>query len=366
MCGIAGIINQELAVSERELLVSTMMKKLMHRGPDDSGIYSGNGFTIGHQRLSIIDLENGKQPMVSVDGRYSIVFNGEIYNYLELRQRLVQKGIHFQTYSDTEVLLQLLILEKEKAFCSLNGMFAFAFIDNESGEWILARDHFGIKPLYYFVDETRILFASEIKALFAKNMIAPQEDWHGIEQYLTFQFCLGEGTLFRDIKKVEPGYYIKGKNSSIVEKKSYWDTIYQIDEFHTKAFFVEELRYLLDDSLKLQIRSDVPVGAYLSGGLDSSVVSSYASRHLDSSIPVFNGLFSEAAEYDESHFAKILAESIQADYFEVIPTEKDFVDSIRNLIYMMDEPVAGPGVFPQYMVSKFASEHVKVVLGGQG
>lgn len=366
MCGISGILSNKVSVSSRESLVSSMMEKLVHRGPDDYGIHSGTFYTIGHRRLSIIDIENGKQPMVSDDGRYSLVFNGEIYNYLELRQRLIQKGKHFKTHSDTEVLLKLLVEEGEEALNRLNGMFAFAFIDNHSGEWILARDHFGIKPLYYFIDENKIIFASEIKAILADTEIRALENWSGIEQYLTFQFCLGENTLFKDIKKIEPGWYIKGNFETIKEKKCYWDTSYSIDEFHTEAYFIEELRYLLDDSLKLQIRSDVPLGAYLSGGLDSSIVSSYASRHLESSIPVFNGVFKEKPEYDESYFAKIISKSIQAQYFEIIPTEKDFVDSIPKLIYMMDEPVAGPGLFPQYIVSKFAAKHVKVILGGQG
>ena len=366
MCGICGILGSKTDQSQRESLVQGMMELLSHRGPDGSGIYISDNVALGHQRLAIIDLVYGKQPMQSEDGRYTIVFNGEIYNYLELRQKLIQRGIQFQTFSDTEVLLKLLIHQRESAFASLDGMFAFAFFDRETGEWLLGRDPFGIKPLYYVELKDEVIFASEIKSLFVHPHIHPERDWKGIQQYLTFQFCLGDRTLFKNIRKLEPGYYLQGRGGQITQLVQYWDTNYQIDQYHTEEYFIDKLRSLLEDSIHLQLRSDVPVGAYLSGGLDSSLITMVASDYLDDSIQVFTGLFSEGSQYDESSYAKIVAEATGSLLFTVIPTAQEFVENLPKLIYALDEPLAGPGVFPQYKVSQLASQHVKVILGGQG
>ncbi|NER94648.1 MAG: asparagine synthase (glutamine-hydrolyzing) [Symploca sp. SIO1B1] len=366
MCGICGILGSRTEESERESLVQGMMERLFHRGPDGSGIQTAEKFSFGHRRLAIIDLAYGQQPMQSEDGRYTIIFNGEIYNYLELRQKLTQQGIQFRTFSDTEVLLQLLIQERDSALYSLDGMFAFAFFDRETGEWLLGRDPFGIKPLYYVELEDEIVFASEIKALFVHPQIHPERDWQATQQYLTFQFCLGDRTLFRNIRKLEPGCYLKGIGGSITQSVQYWDTNYQIDQYHTENYFIDKLRSLLEHSIHLQLRSDVPVGAYLSGGLDSSLITMLAADYLDDSLQVFTGLFAEGSQYDESAYAKIVAEASGSNLLTVIPTAQEFVADLPQLIYALDEPVAGPGLFPQYRVSKLASQHVKVILGGQG
>jgi asparagine synthase (glutamine-hydrolysing) len=343
-----------------------MMDRLTHRGPDGEGIHSGNDFTLGHRRLAIIDLAYGKQPMHSEDGRYTIVFNGEIYNYLELRQKLIQQGVQFRTFSDTEVLLKMLIYEGDAAFKQLNGMFAFALADNRTGEWLLGRDPFGIKPLYYAEVEEEIIFASEIKSILVHPKIRAERDWEGMQQYLTFQFSLGDRTLFRGIHKVEPGCYLKGSHGKVNQIVRYWDTDFNIDEYHTEEYFIDKLRVLLEDSIRLQLRSDVPLGAYLSGGLDSTIIAMGATQYLETPIKVFNGLFAEGSQYDESSYAKIVAEASGSTLLSVIPTAQQFIDDLPNLIYALDEPVAGPGLFPQYHVSKLASENLKVVLGGQG
>ncbi|APG28967.1 asparagine synthase (glutamine-hydrolyzing) [Syntrophotalea acetylenivorans] len=363
---MCGIIGPPAAGDEWQETVGAMMKSLAHRGPDDAGLTSGKGFAFGHRRLSIIDLEHGKQPMQTVDGRYTLVFNGEIYNYLELRNQLIQQGSRFRTFSDTEVLLQLLIRDGEQALELLNGMFAFAFHDSETGKWLLARDPFGIKPLYYSKKGDSLYFSSEIKSLFSASDIRPRQNWKALQHYLTFQVSLSEETLFDGVKKVEPGCYIVGNRSGMQKIVRYWDTNYQIDNHHTEEYFKDRLLTLLEDSARLQIRSDVPLGAYLSGGLDSSSVASMAADHLGSSIKVFTGRFAEGPAYDESAYARQVAEKIGAEYLEVVPTAEQFVDCLPKLIYAMDEPVAGPGLFPQYIVSSLASEHVKVVLGGQG
>lgn len=370
MCGIAGFISNGTAFSDYERkYLDNMLETLSHRGPDGQGVVEKPSQALfGHRRLSIIDLERGSQPMISADGRYTIVFNGEIYNYLELRQTLIQKGIHFSTFSDTEVLLELLIAEGVAVIPKLNGMFAFAFHDRSDNSWVLARDHFGIKPFYYAFANEKMIFASEIKALLKVPQIkeSARRDDTALHQYLTFQFCLEERTLFQGIKKIKPGYYLQGRGNNIEKEICYWDTAYKIDYNHTEEYFIENLKYLLHDSISLQLRSDVPVGGYLSGGIDSSLVCALASKHLDAPFSMFHGKFAEGPEYDESSYAKQIASEFNGNYFEVVPTAQDFVDALPKLIYALDEPLAGPGLFPQYCVSKLAREKVVVVLGGQG
>jgi asparagine synthase (glutamine-hydrolysing) len=281
---------------------------------------------------------------------------------------LIQKGVHFDTFSDTEVLLKLLILEGPNTLSKLNGMFAFAFHDKYDNSWILARDHFGIKPLYYTHCNDSIVFASEIKALLVNPLIKANagRDEVALQQYLTFQFCLEEKTLFKGIKKIKPGYFLQGRGGVIEKEVCYWDTKYKIDYDHTEEYFIEKLKYLLSDSVRLQLRSDVPLGGYLSGGIDSSLVCSLAAEQLTDEIPMFHGRFAEGVEYDESIYAKALASHSNGKYYDVVPTAKDFVNDVPKLIYALDEPLAGPGLFPQYHVSKLAKQHVTVVLGGQG
>jgi len=366
MCGICGLIGSKTSQPGKKTTVRRMMERLKHRGPDGEGFQSGSNYIFGHTRLAIIDIEGGQQPMITPDGRYTLIFNGEIYNYLELRQWLTQKGIRFKTFSDTEVLLQLLVNEGEKAFDKLNGMFAFAFFDNQTKKWLLARDHFGIKPLYYTRLPDEIVFASEIKALLEHPEIVAERDDQALQEYLTFQFCLDDRTLFKGIHKLEPGCYISGSDNEIKKIVRYWDTDYRIDEHHTEVYFIDRLRELLEDSLRFQIRSDVPLGAYLSGGIDSSVVSTLAADHLNFPIKTFHGYFAEGPQYDESRFAILTAGAINSEILTVKPTFQEFIEDLEKLIYAMDEPMAGPGLFPQYRVSKLAAQHVKVILGGQG
>ncbi len=367
MCGICGVFGYSpQPQEEKKQLVRKMMARLSHRGPDAEGIHTPQNSILGHVRLAVIDLEQGRQPMVSEDGRYTLIFNGEIYNYLELRKSLELKGVRFRTQSDTEVLLQILIQQGEKAFNELNGMFAFAFHDNQTGQWILARDPFGIKPLYYSVVDDEIVFASEIKALLEHPEIKAEQNWKAIQHYLTFQFYLNGETLFKGIHEIEPGFYLKGQAGKINQTVKYWDVNYHVNFEKSEGSFKEELIFLLKDSVRLQMRSDVPLGSHLSGGIDSSAVASLASATFGNELSAFTGKFNEGHEYDESGYAKLVAEKINAHYYEVIPTSNQFVDLLPKLIYFLDQPIAGPGIFPQFLVSQLASEHVKVVLGGQG
>mgnify|MGYP001280087178 CR=1 FL=1 len=367
MCGIVSIHTSGFPLENSENTMDEMMDKIVHRGPDGQGkVHIPKQALFGHVRLAIIDIEHGSQPMVSRDERYTLVFNGEIYNYLELRQNLIQQGVQFNTFSDTEVLLQMLIRYGANALGELNGMFAFVFHDRKDNKWLAARDPFGIKPLYFAEVEEQFLFASEIKALLAHPEIVAIRNDKALHQYLAFQMCLDDETLFEGVRKVQPGHYLEGNGSRLEKSVCYWDTNYKIDSDHTEEYYLDRIRVILEDSIRLQLRSDVPLGAHLSGGIDSSLVSVLAANQLDSSVSFFHGKFSESPDYDESKYAQIIADQTNGTLHQIVPTAQEFVDHLPGLIYALDEPVAGPGLFPQFAVSKLAKEKVKVVLGGQG
>ena len=367
MCGIAGILNRDRNHAADSEEVLAMLAAIAHRGPDDEGTYFDGAVGLGHRRLSIIDLKSGHQPMSNEDGSLWIVFNGEIYNYLELRRELIRHHV-FRTESDTEVLLHLYEEVGERCLERLNGMFAFAIWDVRLKRLFAARDRLGIKPFYWCLDGERFCFASEPKALIAAGMAEPHPDQEGLLQYLTFQFCLGERTLFKNIAKLEPGHFLTFRpfvdaSPSIA---SYWNFNHDIDTHHTEEYYTENLLFLLQDSVRLQLRSDVPVGAHLSGGMDSSTVVCLAAPLYGGQFHTFTGAFREGPEYDETGYARAVAEHVGSKHNEIWPSAQNFADVMPWLIYMMDEPAAGPGVFPQYFVSKLARENVKVVLGGQG
>ena len=364
MCGFTGIINKNSQPVIPDIL-SRMASTIHHRGPDDEGSFIENQIGFFHKRLSIIDLSTGQQPMVFDE--LVIVYNGEIYNYIELREELIKLGHNFSTSSDTEVILHLYKEYGNDCIKMLNGMFAFVIYDRNKRRMLFARDHFGIKPLYWYNDENMIVFASEIKALLAHPEIKAEPNISKLYEYLTFQFILGEGTMFRNIFKLRPGHYMTYCiESQKTETICYWQPDFKIDHYHTQEYFIEELRTILEETIKQQLRSDVPLGTYLSGGIDSSFVTIMASRFHNKPISAFTGVFNEGPEFNELKYAQIAANAAKAKLFLVFPTEQQFIDLLPSLIYHLDEPVAGPGLFPQYIVSKFASKHVKVVLGGQG
>lgn len=364
MCGFVGIINKtgkEVQVN----LLKAMALTIHHRGPDEEGILTEGSIGFFHKRLSIIDLASGQQPMTFED--YSIIYNGEIYNYIELRKELIGKGHKFHTTSDTEVVLHLYAEYGNECVGLLNGMFAFIILDRQKNKLFISRDHFGIKPLYWYHDDTKIIFGSEIKAILAHPDISAQPEIKNLYEYFTFQFVLGEATMFRNIFKVPPGHYITiNLDSWKIKTTKYWEPNFKIDQYHTEEYFVDELRQILSETVTQQLRSDVSLGTYLSGGIDSSFITILAAKILGKSIKSFTGAFNEGPQFNELEFAKIAANAAHSELYEIFPTEQEFIDLLPKLIYHLDEPVAGPGLFPQYIVSKFASEHVKVILGGQG
>ena len=370
MCGIAGIWQANGRVEPGQL--AAMTSALLHRGPDDHGVFIGGdgALALGHRRLSIIDPKHGAQPMHSADGELVIIFNGAIYNYLELRRELVAKGHPIQSYSDTEVLLYSYREWGEQCVTRLIGMFAFAIWDERKQTLFCARDRVGIKPFYYYFDGKKLLFASEIKAILAEGSVPAAANQEGLHDYLTFQFCLGDKTMFQHIRKLEPGHTmsITGHGQGLTQKVTqYWDVDYTIDYDHDERWFIDNLAALVEDATVMHLRSDVPLGAHLSGGLDSSTIVCAAAKHLTgTTLQTFTGAFREGAQFDETHYAKIVSKAAQTQYHEIYIPGAELADILPQLMYYMDEPLAGPGVIPQYYVSKLAAKHVKVVLGGQG
>ena len=366
MCGIAGFISlNQQTLGNGEKVLKCMGELLAHRGPDGEGTWMDDVGKVGlaHRRLSIIDLSSaGAQPMKGRDGTI-ITLNGEIYNYLELQESL-NKNWDFASESDTETVLAAYHKYGEDCVDHLRGMFSFAVWDDQKQRLFCARDRFGIKPFYYVVVDGVFYFASEAKALLP---VLPdiETDPEAMAEYLTFNFVIGENTLFKGVKQLLPGHGLAIEGGELRIWR-YWDVNYQVDWDHGDEWFQDQLRSLLDDSIDVHLRSDVPVGAYLSGGIDSSLMAILAAGKDAQNRETFHGRFLEYPGYDESNFAQMASDQIGGNLNIIDITHKDFEENLRKVIYHLDYPVAGPGSFPQYMVSKLAAEKVKVVLGGQG
>ena len=366
MCGIAGIVLKDRRARVDLAQLERMTDVLTHRGPDARGVEIHGNVGLGNRRLAIIDLPGGNQPLSTPDGELWITYNGELYNYVELRAELLEQGFPLRTHSDTEVLLALYARDGLGMFEQANGMFAFAIHDRRAGRLLLARDRFGEKPLYVYEDGERLLFASEIKAFLEAGLVA-RPDARALHEYLTFQYCLGERTLFDGVRKLRPAsYLLLDDTGRELDRGEYWGLEFEEDRETPEELFLEELAALLEDSVRIRLRSDVPVGSYLSGGLDSSVVAALAAHELGRGLPAFTGWFAEGKAFDEREHAAAVAERVGAEHHLVECTAEDFGRSLRDIVWHLDEPAAGPGVFPQLVVSRAARERVTVVLGGQG
>lgn len=364
MCGIAGFIDlKQRPVSAAGERLAHMDQLLSHRGPDGHGRWVSAERSVGlaHRRLSVIDPEGGQQPMRAEEADCVIVFNGEIYNYRELRETLGRD--RFRTASDTEVILRAWLRWGPRCVDRLRGMFAFAIWDGRQQQLFCARDRFGIKPFYTTEVDGVLYFASEAKALLP-FLPSCETDPDGLQDYLTFQLCLEGKTLFRHVQELQPGHTLTVRNGT-VHRSRYWEVFYDLDFTHRAEWFQEELAGRLSESAELHVRADVPLGAYVSGGIDSGIVAALAAREHES-LEGFTGRFADGPAYDESAYAHTVADHVGIPLHEVTITPADFIAHVGSVVYHLDSPAAGPGAFSQFMVSKLAAQHRKVVLGGQG
>lgn len=368
MCGICGKLNFKKTEPINSALIRDMASALSHRGPDEFGFYNDRKIGLGHSRLSIIDLSGGQQPMHNEDKSIYIVFNGEIFNYLELRQELLSKGHIFYTKSDTEVIIHAYEEYGHKCLDRLNGQFAFAIWNKRHNELMLARDRMGIRPLFYIVGNNSLLFASEIKSILVDNHVKKEIDPFALDQIFTFWNCIPPRTIFKDILELPPAHYLIVRDGK-VKIERYWDMKFPEEGEYAdlpEEYYAERLEELLIDSTKLQLRSDVPVGAYLSGGLDSSITTALIKKYTDSSLKTFSVAFEDKA-YDESSFQKSLVNHLNTEHKEVICSYSDIAKVFPDVIYHTEKPILRTAPAPLYLLSKLVrNSGIKVVLTGEG
>jgi asparagine synthase (glutamine-hydrolysing) len=364
MCGICGIVYADAARRVESELVQRMCAAIVHRGPDDVGYHLDGPVGLGVRRLSIIDLAGGRQPIRNEDGTLHTVFNGEIYNYRELRSGLEQRGHSFRTHSDTEVVIHG--YEEDGAACldRLRGMFAVALWDSTQRSLLLAVDRFGIKPLYYSVTPERIVFASELKCLLRAGLVDRELDFDALAEYFTFNYVPPPATIFNGVHKLAPGSLLRWTPGGAAVVRQYWELPRaRVDDSRGPAETRQLLRSALADAVRSHLVSDVPVGAFLSGGIDSSIVVALMSEATDR-VRTFSIGFSDP-RYSELDRARIVAQHYGTEHHEAI-LEPDAVDLLPRLVGGFDEPFADPSALPTYYVSKLARESVKVALSGDG
>jgi asparagine synthase (glutamine-hydrolysing) len=367
MCGICGKLNFDRnAAGVEPSLIRAMMETIRHRGPDDDGLYVAPGVGLGHLRLSIIDLGSGHQPLSNEDGTIWIVFNGEIYNYRELRAFLVGKGHVFKTQTDTEVIVHLYEELGPQCLKKLRGMFAFGLWDEKKKALFLARDRVGIKPLYYALTDKTIVFASEIKAILADPAINRELAPEIIDRFLSFLYVPGEETLLKGICKLAPGNYLLLKDGK-AEIRQYWDLQFRKPSERPSLKDAEnELSNLLAEAVELHMIADVPVGVLLSGGVDSTAVLSCAAERTDKEISSFTVGFSDPGIADERPYASLASETCGSSHHEMTISANDFAEFLPRYVWHMEEPVCEPPAIALYYVSKLARNYVKVLLSGEG
>lgn len=390
MCGICGIyhFNKDNVINVN--ILGKMCDIMEHRGPDDygyvvfnSGLKKSFSFKnivpghknlqdikpnagLGHRRLSIIDLtSSGHQPMANEDGTVWVVHNGELYNYIELRVELEALGHRFMSHSDTEVIIHGYEEWGEGCLSKFNGMFAFAVWDMNKSRLFAARDRLGVKPFYYYRDDKRFIFASEIKAIISDPSVERRPCYAAMYEYLRYMYTIRDHTFFEGIKKLMPGHYLSIENGKVTVQK-YWDLKYGYDEVKDEKYYTDKLYELLSDSIRLRLRSDVPFGSHLSGGLDTSCIVGLMHSISSNKLITFSGRYAEGGCYDEHKYIDIISQRFKNEHYEAVPTAGDYRSYVDKLAWLMDEPSAGSGILGQYCVCRLSAQHVKVILGGQG
>jgi asparagine synthase (glutamine-hydrolysing) len=368
MCGFCGIVLPD--GSSRRLdapLIERMRDVLVHRGPDGAGIFLEPGVGLGHRRLSIVDVAHGAQPMASADGALQIIYNGEVYNHPELMPELVREGFTYRTHCDTETVLHVYERDRAAAPSRLRGMFTFAIWDRRSRELFIARDRFGVKPLYYVhTGDGALYFASEIKALLAAQAVAPALNLRALPDYLANHAPSGDETLFEGVRRLPPGHTLRWRNGAITIER-YWDLRFDPAAIDTRpdADLIAEYGERFRDAVRMRLMADVPLGMFLSGGIDSAAITAAMSTLVDEPIRTFSVAFAER-EANELAYARLVAERYRTDHHEIVVSPGEFFGALPSLVWHEDEPIAHPSSIALNFVSRLAAEHVKVVLTGEG
>ncbi len=369
MCGILGKIEKNSKVSIDEAQFTEALNLQYHRGPDDFGILRGDHFIFGHRRLSIIDLsEHAKQPMTTADQLVSIVFNGEIYNYQEIKKNLVRKGYLFDTDGDTEVILNSYLDQGIDCIQQFIGMFAFSIYDHRNGDTYIVRDRLGIKPLYFYRDETSITFSSEIKSILYLHPNASQLNESAISSYLSFRYPILNDSFFIGIDSLQPGHYLKIGRGGDEKEVQYWNLVecfaQQADD-KGEDYYLNKLEELLRSSVCYRMISDVPIGAFLSGGVDSSVITAIMAKESKSPINTFTIGFEDDG-YNEFEYAELISDSFSTDHRKITLSGSDYLATLEQLIQYKDAPLSVPNEVPLFLMSQELKKHVTVVLSGEG
>lgn len=368
MCGILGQINFRKNMNINTELFKQSLDLQAHRGPDDYDIYQEKGIVLGHRRLSIIDLDShAKQPMISQCGNYIVVFNGEIYNYQEIKVELLKKEYKFYTSSDTEVLLNAFIEHGIDCIQQFIGMFAFAVYDKKANETFIVRDRLGVKPLYFYQDDGKFIFSSEVKSILMLSDLQRKLNINAVSSYLSFRFPILNDTFFENIYSLAPAHYIK-ISSNKIETKEYWNVSSKFREQQNdkgEEYYVNRLKDLLESSVRYRMIADVPFGSFLSGGVDSSVVTALMAKNSSESIKTFTIGFEEEG-YNEFEYAKLIADKYNTNHREILLSGKDYISTMEELIEFKDAPLSVPNEVPLYLMSKELKKHITVVLSGEG
>jgi asparagine synthase (glutamine-hydrolysing) len=367
MCGIAGLVAYDRLHADDRDRATRMRDLLAHRGPDDAGLFIDDRAALGHRRLSIVDLAAGHQPLANETDTIQIVFNGEIYNHQAVRRELESAGHRYRTRSDTETIVHAYEQWGDAAVEHLRGMFAFAIWDAPARRLLLARDRLGVKPLYWAIANGRLLFASEIKAILASGLMRAVANDQALPELLSTRYLSGTETLFKGIHRLQPGHTLVFENGSVVIQR-YWDIptgpSQQLSAVPDRDM-VAQFRERLEEAVRIRLMADVPLGMFLSGGLDSSAIAALMSRMVDRPVQTFSVAFEQRA-FSELEYARQVARAIGAESHEIVIDDQDFFGALPRLIWHEDEPIAHPSSVPLYFVSALARERVKVVLTGEG
>jgi asparagine synthase (glutamine-hydrolysing) len=368
MCGICGIVIPDGSSRTIDEGAFTRLRDtITHRGPDGYGVFVEPGVALGHRRLSIVDVVHGTQPMASEDGSLQLIYNGEVFNHPALMAQLQADGVQYRTHCDTETVLHIFERRGEAAPEELRGMFAYAVWDRRTRTLTLARDRFGVKPLYYaLLDDGTLVFGSEMKAILASGMVRASLREDALPDYLANHATTGEGTLLAGIKRLLPGHTLVWRNGEIRTRR-YWDLRFEAEAEETRpdAELIEEYRDRLKEAVRLRLMADVPLGAFLSGGIDSATITALMSQLVDEPIKTFSVGFAER-EANELAYARIVAKAFKTDHHEVLVTPEQFFGALPSLVWHEDEPIAHPSSVALNFVSRLAAERVKVVLTGEG